>query len=97
MTHRVLAAAIVIALFAGPAFATDIDRHGNYTEGTAGAAATKCKNFTGTDDNRGNCTDWCSTYTTANAGTTCNCDEGACPEAQPASDAAAASGPVASH
>ncbi len=95
MIHRVLAVAIVLALFAAPAFAVDIDRHGTFT--VAGASATtaaKCKNFTGSDDNRGNCTDWCSTYTAANAGTTCDCDEGACPD-EPAAPAAAPAGPVA--
>jgi len=96
MIHRVLAVAFVVALFAGSAFASDIDRHGNYTEGAAGAAVAKCKNFIGTDDNRGHCTDWCSSYTAANAGATCSCDEGACPDA-PVAPVAAAAGPVVSH
>jgi len=95
MIHRVLAVAIVAALFAAPAFALDIDRHGTFTvAGASATAASKCKNFIGTDDNRGNCTDWCSTYTTANAGTKCDCDEGACPD-QPSASAAAPADPVA--
>jgi hypothetical protein len=93
MLHRLLAVASLVAIFAAPAFAIDIDRHGNYTEGAAGAAVAKCKNFSGTDDNRGACTDWCSTYTTANASASCACDEGACPDEAPAPVAASA-GPV---
>lgn len=90
-----MAVAFVVALFAGSAFAGDIDRHGNYTEKDAsGAAAAKCKNFTGTDDNRGACTDWCSNYTAANTGVSCGCDEGACPDA-PTEPVAASAGPVA--
>jgi hypothetical protein len=94
MTHRVLAAALVIAFFAGPAFAIDIDRHGNYTEGAAGAAVAKCKNFTGTDDNRSACSDWCTTYTAANTAASCTCDDGVCPEAEAAPIAAAAPAPA---
>jgi hypothetical protein len=96
MIHRLLAVAILVVLFAAPAFAIDIDRHGNYTEGPAGAAVAKCKNFTGTDDNRGACSDWCSSYTTANAGASCACDEGACPEASQAAPVAAAA-PATAH
>jgi hypothetical protein len=94
MIHRVLVVALLVALFATTASAIDIDRHGTYTEGPAGAAVSKCKNFGGTDDNRGNCTDWCTTYTTANASASCACDEGACPDAPPAPVAAAAPAPV---
>jgi hypothetical protein len=91
MIHRVLAVAVVLAMFAAPAFAVDIDRHGTFTEKSAsGAVAEKCKNFVGTDDNRGDCTDWCTTYTSANAGATCACEEGACAEAAAAPLAAAA-------
>jgi hypothetical protein len=86
MIHRLLAVAFVLMLFAGSASATDIDRHGTFTEGASAAA--KCKNFTGTDDNRSACTDWCASYTSSNHGTTCACDDGACPEA-PAPQAAA--------
>jgi hypothetical protein len=97
MIRRVLAIAFLGAFFAGSAFAgSDIDRHGTYSEKDAsGAAVLKCKTFSGTDDNRGACTDWCTTYTTANAGATCACDEAACPEAAPAPPAAAA--PATAH
>jgi hypothetical protein len=95
MIHRILAAALMVGLLTGSALAADIDRHGSYTEGAGAAAVAKCKNFTGTDDNRSACTDWCSTYTTANAGTSCDCDDGVCPDAPTA--AAAPSGPVVSH
>ena len=95
MLHRLLAVAFVVALFVGSASASDIDRHGNYTEKDAtGAAAEKCKNFIGTDDNRSACTDWCHDYTSANAGASCECDDGACPDA-PAPQAAAA--PATAH
>ena len=95
MLHRLMVAAAVVVLFGSVASATDIDRHGTFTEAgaTAGAAA-KCKNFIGTDDNRSNCTDWCSSYTAANAGTSCNCDEGACPD-EPVAPVAAA--PATAH
>ena len=91
MIHRVLAIAFLGVFFAGSAFAgTDIDRHGTYSDKDAsGATVLKCKNFSGTDDNRGACTDWCTTYTTANASATCTCDESACPDAAPAPQAAA--------
>ena len=96
MIHRLLAVAFVAALFAGSASAGDIDRHGNFTEKDAsGAAAAKCKNFIGTDDNRSACMDWCRDYTAANAGTSCDCDDGACPEASAAPQAAAA--PATAH
>ena len=85
MIHRLLAVAFVIALFAGSVFAMDIDRHGSYTEKSAsGAVAAKCKDFKGTDDNRGHCTDWCSEYLASNAGNSCNCDEGSCADPAPA-------------
>jgi hypothetical protein len=90
MIHRLLTAVFVLALFAGSASAGDIDRHGTYTEKGATAAAAKCKNFGGTDDNRSACTDWCSGYLAANAGTSCACDEGACIDAPAAPLAAAA-------
>ena len=87
MLHRLLTVALVLGLFAASAFATDIDRHGNYTEKSAsGAATSKCKDFGGTDDNRGHCTDWCTEYLAANAGTSCTCDDGTC--ADPAAPAA---------
>jgi hypothetical protein len=92
MIHRVLAVAVVLALSAAPAFAFDIDRHGTFT--TAAGAAPQCKNFVGTDDNRGHCTDWCSDYTTANAGASCSCDEGACPDEPAAAAPAAAPAPA---
>ena len=91
MIHRLLAAAVLVALFAGPASAMDIDRHGSFTEkGAAAGAAPKCKNFIGTDDNRSACTDWCSSYLAANAGATCACDEGACVVAETVAPQAAA-------
>jgi hypothetical protein len=92
MIRRVLAIAFLGAFFVGSAAAgSDIDRHGTYSEKNAsGAAVLKCKTFSGTDDNRGACTDWCTTYTTANADATCACDESACPEAPPTPQAAAA-------
>ena len=89
MIHRLIAATFMVALLAGSVFAMDIDRHGNYTEKNAsGAVANKCKNFSGTDDNRGHCTDWCSEYLASNAGNSCDCDEGTCTE--PSAPAAAA-------
>jgi len=94
MIHRLLAVAFVVALFAASASASDIDRHGTFTErGASGAAAEKCKNFIGTDDNRSACTDWCHDYTAANAGASCARDDGACPDA-PSVPAAA---PVTPH
>lgn len=82
MIHRVLVVALVVSLFAVSASASDIDRHGTFTEkGASGAAAERCKNFIGTDDNRSACTDWCHDYTAANAGASCECDEGACLDA----------------
>jgi len=93
MLHRLMVAAVVVLLLAPVASATDIDRHGTFTQaGAPASAAAKCKNFVGTDDNRSNCTDWCSSYTEANAGTSCTCDEGACPD-EPAAPAA----PAAAH
>ena len=59
-------------------------------EDAAGVVARKCQTFKGTDDNRSACTDWCSTYLASNAGNTCACDDGACPDAVPAPQAAAA-------
>jgi len=82
MVHRLLAVAFVLAVLVGSASATDIDRHGSFTEkGVSAGAAAKCKNFSGTDDNRSACTDWCSSYTAANADASCACDDGACPDA----------------
>jgi hypothetical protein len=95
MIHRILVVALLVALCAGSAFASDIDRHGNYNEKDAsGAAAAKCKNFIGTDDNRSACMDWCRDYTAANAGASCDCDDGVCPDAPPAPQAAAAPAPA---
>ena len=91
MIYRLLVVAFVVALFTGIALATDIDRHGTFTEvGAAAGAAAKCKIFAGTDDNRSACTDWCSSYLAANTGTSCACDEGACPDAVPETPMAAA-------
>jgi len=95
MIHRLMVVAIVVALFAGIAFATDIDRHGTFAQAGASAAA-KCKNFVGTDDNRSACTDWCSSYLAANTGSSCACDDGACPDAEPAAPMAAAA-PATAH
>ena len=95
MIHRLMVVAVVVALFTGVASATDIDRHGTFTEVGASAAA-KCKNFVGTDDNRSACTDWCSSYIAANTGASCACDEGACTEAEPAAPMAAAA-PAPAH
>jgi len=92
MIYRLMLITAALVLSAGIASATDLDRHGTFTEaGAAAGAAAKCKNFIGTDDNRSHCTDWCSSYTAANAGTSCTCDEGACaePEAPAAAPAAA--------
>ena len=89
MIRRILTIGLLVAFSAGLASAMDIDRHGNFTaKDAAGVAAQKCKNFIGTDDNRSACSDWCSTYLAANSGTTCACDEGACPD-EPAPLAAA--------
>ena len=89
MIRRVLTIALMMGFFAAPAFAMDIDRHGDFTaKDAAGAASQKCKNFIGTDDNRTACSDWCSSYLAANAGTTCACDDGACAD-EPAPAAAA--------
>jgi hypothetical protein len=92
MIRRILVVAFLFAIFTGSAFAADIDRHGNYTEKDAsGAAADKCKNFSGTDDNRSPCMDWCSAYKTADPTAACSCDDGACPpDATIAPQAAAA-------
>ena len=90
MLHRIVAATIMVGLLTAPAFAFDIDHHGNYTEGSGDAAVTVCKNFTGTDDNRSHCTDWCSSYVAANSGAKCECDDGACPEDATAPAAASA-------
>jgi hypothetical protein len=83
MIRRVLAVVFFASFFAASALAgTDIDRHGTYTEkGASGAAAQKCKTFAGSDDNRTDCADWCTAYLTANAETTCACEEGACSDA----------------
>lgn len=95
MIRRVLAISVLASFFAASAFAgPDIDRHGTYTEKDAsGAAAQKCKTFSGSDDNRTDCADWCNTYTTANAGASCACEEGACSDAI-APQAAAAPAPA---
>jgi hypothetical protein len=92
MIRRVLTIGLLMGFFAAPALAMDIDRHGDFTaKDAAGVASKQCKNFIGTDDNRTACSDWCSTYLGANAGTTCNCDEGACtPESAPIAAAAPA-------
>ena len=91
MIHRLLAVAFVLAVMAGSASANDIDRHGTFTEkGAPATAASKCKNFIGTDDNRSACTDWCHDYLAANEGTACACDDGACVDAPVAPQAAAA-------
>lgn len=91
MIRRILATAFLVGLLTGSAFAADIDRHGNYTEKDAsGVAAEKCRNFSGTDDNRSHCADWCSAYIAANASTTCECDDGACPPDAPIAPQAAA-------
>jgi hypothetical protein len=95
MIHRLLTVAFALALFVGSASATDIDRHGTFTEkGAPAGAAAQCKNFSGTDDNRSACTDWCSAYTSSNSGATCACDDGACVEAAVAPQAAAAPAPA---
>ena len=91
--HRIFAVALLIALLAPVASASDIDRHGTYTAAGASGAA-QCKNFTGTDDNRSACADWCSTYLEANTGTSCSCDDGACPTDAAAPVAAAAPAPA---
>jgi len=89
--RRLLAISLLLALSAGPALATDIDRHGDFTsKDAAGATAQKCKSFVGTDDNRSACTDWCSNYLAANSDASCNCDEGACTSEDPPSAAAPA-------
>jgi len=94
MIRRVLAICLLLASCAGLAFASDIDRHGDFTSKDAsGAVAQKCKNFVGTDDNRSACTDWCSTYLAANSDATCNCDDGACATA----DAPPAAAPATAH
>jgi hypothetical protein len=94
MIRRVLTIGLLVGFFAAPAFANDIDRHGDFTaKDAAGATSQKCKSFVGTDDNRTACSDWCSNYLTANAGTTCACDEGAC--AQESAPVAAAAPPAA--
>jgi hypothetical protein len=96
MIHRILVVALVVALFAPIAFATDIDRHGTFTAAGATAAATQCKNFVGTDDNRSACTDWCSSFLAANTGASCGCDDGACSADAPAAPMAAAA-PATAH
>jgi hypothetical protein len=95
MIYRLLVIAFVVALFTGIALANDIDRHGTFTE-VGASAATKCKNFVGTDDNRSACADWCSSYLAANTGTSCACDDGACPDAVPEVPMAAAA-PAPAH
>ena len=90
MIRRALSLGLFFAILAGSAMAADIDRHGTYNE--AGASATKCKDFIGTDDNRTACVDWCSKWMEANADTKCSCDEGACPH-QDAAEAAPAASP----
>lgn len=97
MIHRLLAVALLVALFTGSAFANDIDRHGSYTDKSSGTAAEKCKNFGGTDDNRTACTDWCTSYTAANAGASCKCDEGACLVADATAAPIAAAAPAMAH
>ena len=96
MIRRALAVSFLATFFAASALAgVDVPRHGTYTEKDAsGAAAQKCKTFEGSDDNRTDCTDWCNTYSTANAGAACVCDEGACSDAiAPQADAAPAAVP----
>ncbi len=96
MVRRLLAVSLLLMFSVGSAFAMDIDRHGDYTaKDASGVVARKCKNFSGTDDNRGNCTDWCSGYTATNAGATCACDEGTCAD-EPAAPLAAAA-PASAH
>lgn len=78
MRKLIMSVVFVIGL-AGIAFAVDRDRHANFSDPKAPAAAAQCKGFYGLDDNLTACNDYCQQYVTANQGATCTCDDGKCP------------------
>jgi hypothetical protein len=78
--RKIIMSGLFAIAIVGLAFAADRDRHANYTDPKApAAAAALCKGFYGTDDNLSACNDWCGEFRTSNAGASCACDEGKCP------------------
>lgn len=76
--RKIIMAGLFAIAVAGLAFAHDIDRHADFSNPKAPAAA-GCKGFYGTDDNRTACSDFCEQWLAGNEGATCECGEGKCP------------------
>ena len=77
--RKIIVSGLFAIAVAGLAFAADRDRHANFTDPKAPAAAAQCKGFYGTDDNLTACSDFCEKWRPANEGGTCDCDDGRCP------------------
>lgn len=77
--RKIIISGLFAIAVAGLAYASDRDRHADYTDPKAPATATACKGFYNLDDNLSPCNDFCGQWRTEHEGASCECSDGKCP------------------